>query len=594
MMRLLQCRGDWLPRQRIEGLRRYAFIGDSMVFGAGVAPDETLPFVAERQMNEMSPGQPVECVNLGVSGYNMLNSWLGFRQVPQIYDGVVITLCNNDAELFQRTYGVRYGPQRHDSWQEAHPCGPVVAACLDDIVAFTEASGLKVAIFYYRLWAAKSQSDIAALIAALCESRGLLFFDTWPYLEQRAYVTADLVVSAVDRHPSALAHEAVGRQVAGILKRAGWLTQSEPEGAPNRIIAAAHAMAEGDHYPPDAAWAWARRALDAQTRSARRIQVAAAGSPFTLAATAAGGVVASAARRWHVEQRLRCLTEHMGSNGHGIPGGLWQAQELALRLEELRFGLVSGNWEQLALGLDWPQRPLPAEPIDWEALAQAWRQRRTDHLQKSRAALEVLRTTGYADDSLAVLDTLVNRCDLEFANLAGSVAALGPVLAGVQPDLSPGSNARLLALLGAEVRHLTTALGFLEWLPEVFARAGEPAYCNFTTIDITVNCPAIDETSTCIMAARAEYAIPHRLPFNCAAYVPLDGTDTTARVYLPTFYAARILLSTFIAGTGAKGGDLVVRKAEVQSGPKFRRVLDGGAFQLDGKSGFVSPTIFLC
>jgi hypothetical protein len=73
-MRVLQGRGDWRPVRRIESLHRYAFIGDSHAYGAGVAPDQTLSANAERQLNELLPAWPVEAVNLGLSGYNL---WTG-------------------------------------------------------------------------------------------------------------------------------------------------------------------------------------------------------------------------------------------------------------------------------------------------------------------------------------------------------------------------------------------------------------------------------------------------------------------------------------------------------------------------------------
>ena len=50
-IRTQMVRRDWWPKQRIPGLRRYAFIGDSNMYGAGVAPDETLPAQAEPHLN---------------------------------------------------------------------------------------------------------------------------------------------------------------------------------------------------------------------------------------------------------------------------------------------------------------------------------------------------------------------------------------------------------------------------------------------------------------------------------------------------------------------------------------------------------------
>src|SRR5450755_3557293 len=99
-MRVIGGRRNCFPRCRVEGLRRYAFVGDSFTYGLGVAPDQTLPAAAERQMNDVCSASPVEAINFGINGYNLWNSWLGFKTALQVYDGLVVTVCCNDMELF--------------------------------------------------------------------------------------------------------------------------------------------------------------------------------------------------------------------------------------------------------------------------------------------------------------------------------------------------------------------------------------------------------------------------------------------------------------------------------------------------------------
>src|SRR5271154_1079021 len=126
MTRTPPSRGDWWPAARLKALRRYAFIGDSNCYGAGVLPHETLPAIAERRFNELLPAWPVEAVNFGVSGYNLWNSWLGFKQAPQVYDGLVLILCTNDADLFGHSYRARYREPDLERWEGDSPFGKAV------------------------------------------------------------------------------------------------------------------------------------------------------------------------------------------------------------------------------------------------------------------------------------------------------------------------------------------------------------------------------------------------------------------------------------------------------------------------------------
>src|SRR5580692_7708201 len=185
-MRVLQGRGDWRPGFRIESLRRYAFIGDSNAYGFGVAPDQTLPAIAERQMNELWPAWPVEAMNLGVGGYNLWNSWLSFKHGPQVYDAVVLALCANDADLFERSYRLKYAGPQHIRWESTHPFGAAVARCFDDIASFSQASSLPVAVVYYG-HGHRDALQVGEIIGDLCALHGLPYFDTFAICRDRHF-----------------------------------------------------------------------------------------------------------------------------------------------------------------------------------------------------------------------------------------------------------------------------------------------------------------------------------------------------------------------------------------------------------------------
>src|SRR5215467_4257086 len=274
-MRVLMGRGDWRPGFRIPGLRRYAFIGDSHAYGSGVRPDETLPANAERQINELLPAWPVEAVNLGVPNYNLWNSWLAFKHGPQVYDGLVLVLCCNDADLFNRTYNVHYAEPQPTRWESDGPFGQAVSCCFDEIASFSQERSLPVAVVYYNACDNRGQLRIGEIIGDLCASRGLLFIDSFAHYRERNFALADLQVSSTDPHPSGMAHEAVGRHLAAAMRRKGWFGEYDASAiaaAPPRILEAAKAMVETDHYPLDAALNWAFGALEVKLRLARRME----------------------------------------------------------------------------------------------------------------------------------------------------------------------------------------------------------------------------------------------------------------------------------------------------------------------------------
>ena len=119
MMRIRESRGSILAKHRIGGLRRFAFAGDSFTYSQGVPPTSALPECAARHLNELSVNWPVEAINYGVCGYNLWNDWLAFKNSPQIFDGLILTLCHNDADLFCRTYKIQYQEPRADLWEES-------------------------------------------------------------------------------------------------------------------------------------------------------------------------------------------------------------------------------------------------------------------------------------------------------------------------------------------------------------------------------------------------------------------------------------------------------------------------------------------
>ena len=112
---------------------------------------------------------------MGVSGFNIWNSWLAFKAAPQIYDGLVLILCTNDANMFERSYKLAKFQWASMLPGSDDPFGQSVAACFDDIAAFCTAARLPVIVIFAHFSGSLPQCRVAELVGgraprAVCRS----------------------------------------------------------------------------------------------------------------------------------------------------------------------------------------------------------------------------------------------------------------------------------------------------------------------------------------------------------------------------------------------------------------------------------------
>jgi hypothetical protein len=610
-MRVLQGRGDWFPGFRIEGLRRYAFIGDSHTYGAGVAPDETFSAAAERQLNEALLGWPVEVVNLGFSGYNLWNSWLGFKQAPQVYDGVVLTLCCNDADLFGRCYHVNY-PGRHQiRWESSHPIGQAVARCFDEIASFSQASSLPVAVSFFNVFDVRDKLRIGEIIGDLCASRGLPYIDTFAHFLDRKFARADLLVSSADFHPSPMAHEAMGRYIVATLRRKGWFSQYEGSAvadAPDRILAAARAMVQADHYPRDAALNWALRALEVKSRVAGRLHASGADDNFSAGAARASKLLTTANRRWHTIHRVRALLGEVGEGGHGISSGMWRAQEEKLTLDELCFALGTGDWDRLSACLPPSESPPQITPDDWPTDAPEFldgcihelllfrKELPRLHSFASPAAVKSPHDKVLMRADLEALARLADRAEAECGALKEAFLRITTVFGDARPTLSEEQIAHISSLVGASFKRVKESFFFARLLATIqtIQQIGAADCAAFTNAEVTMCGQPIEGNPMCSLVGTVEYSVPDRLAFTDAGSFWSDGSPTLLKLRFPIFYAGRLILRTY--NSKAPGRPMIeaaVVKVELYNGKSQRRIVEGGLFHRGRAGRFVSPLIYL-
>jgi hypothetical protein len=606
-MRVRQGRGNWLASSRIDGLLRYAFLGDSHTFGAGVAPDQTLAAHFEKQANETLRGWPVEAVNLGISGYNLWNSWLAFKEAPQVYAGIVLTLCNNDADLFGRTLKIRHSQAYDHRWDGEHPFGKAVVRCFDEIASFSQEQGIPVAVVYSD--SARHHARVGEIIAGLCIPRGFCLIDTYAHYRERNFSNADLMASSADFHPSAKAHDAIGRHLLITLRRVGWFrkySDAQIDVAPDRIVAAAVSMVQVDRYPPDAALNWALRTLQAKSRLAHRLQATGSDDKFNAAADRCERTLLTANRRWHLANRLRAFVESIASGVHNLSWMLFCSEEERSKLEEICFALRSGDWDRLAAhSLDAGPQPKVAEGELLEM--RGFFDRTSQGIQRIYRELQSLTAfatpvaigspydEGQMLADIELLERLTDRLRVECEAARSVSLRIEETLKNASLSLTDAHRMHVSSMVGGSLTQIRRSFDLVGRWTALLEGFRDAEAASFTTIEITICAgPTEGKIPNCLVVMQAESTVPFRLAFSDTGAFWPDGSHFLVKLYVPLFYAGRVLLTAWHPGAlndPVAGFKLV--KVEIYNQNDQRCFIAPASFWQDTKGRFISPVVFL-
>jgi hypothetical protein len=583
-MRLVQGRGYWEPRHKIEGLTRYAFLGDSYVFGPGVGAMETLPARAERHLNESAGGRLFEAVNLGVNGYNLWNAWLAFNRMPQIYDGVVLSLCNNDAQLFERTLRIDYGGMTTPYWEADHPFRGAIEACFDDVAACSTANALPVAVCYNTLWPTQPGAEwprkLAEIVAALCAARGIPFIDFPAHLAERNIAFDELVLDPADYHPSKLAHDADARYLVQSLRARGWLEGGgEIAGTPDRILDVARKLIAQDAYPRDVAWRWADAALASKRASARRASANMA--DFTAAADTAAAEIAVAHRSWQREAKTAAVLVQASSLREGASLALNYVDEDALRLEELGYVLMRPDWQAMA-------NALPAAPIRGASVPRL-------QLREAEALLcsvidDMVRfasETEISDPDAAALRDLAGRAQRKAEDFLSQMTTLSSLLASTESEQA-GLPELLHDVVSRGAYHLDEVRKRFLW-----TRSTASLIDDETTVEVRLATNAIEGRKPGLVDVWASSLAPRRPPMKNQRQFLNTGETTLIRLKLPLFYAGQLMVAIQIPPAIADRATAELVSLDVYNGEGPRRTLARDAFSPDALGRLISPNLFL-
>ncbi|WP_028586544.1 SGNH/GDSL hydrolase family protein [Desulfocurvus vexinensis] len=566
-MQSLGHRSYWNTARKPEGVTRVLCLGDSLTFGQGVLPHEAYPAVLEEHLNRFCWERAVEVVNLGACGHSLHDSVSGFnlRGAAMAPDLVILTLCNNDAELYCTPEGRSYLEHLDRNWDPQGPVFPLFRRALAGFKAGLDAAGVPLVLCFWSVTGeCPTDRRVAAQIAGEARALGIDFLDlslefTGP---QSASADPGLFVSKADEHPSAQAHRLAAMRLARHLLTAGPLAGGDgpPLGEADvarRCADAARAMAAAGR-PPEAACSWLLLALGAKRQSRARLRLA---PEALLPAPAWEAIVAG------VEDELAGLYR------------LRQHEGFAALIDEtpfLRLNSCLGRLEQmhkhcLLLEEATPKSPLLAEPLDMltrqqplgggELLAPDAILARADALlTRALRALEPLRAPAPAPGPWSVLpappgETLAPlRAFLEeFALAARGVRRLARRLAAQHARSGRGlgpEHRRGVGLLREHLGGLVLALGGIGesfHLARLAAMRPPLPAAPMTLISATLVMP---EGAHGTLRATVSYRQPFRQPVSDNHHGVPDGREHTCRWAFPLLVNATLLLEL----VGTRGG----------------------------------------
>lgn len=251
------------PTAKPPGVRRVLGIGDSIMFGWGVADGEDYLSLTEARL--AAEGRAVEILNMAVPGYNSVMEVAALRERGLAYapDVVVVGLCGNDAGLpyflqdapklwaLDRSFlvdfvrgrlagesddegdasGLVIRPQ-NAGWRAARtgravPVPPRYAhmvgldalrRAFEELRGLSKAHGFEVVVLYYPNAPPEMRDIVAALGLPSLNTAGAIR----RFLNERGgdAALAQLRLSARDPHPSRTGHELIAGVLAPELEKA--------------------------------------------------------------------------------------------------------------------------------------------------------------------------------------------------------------------------------------------------------------------------------------------------------------------------------------------------------------------------------------
>jgi len=205
-------RGREYPVEKPKGTFRILVIGDSLVYGQGVAPTESVPAQMERLLNHSRGDQFYHVLNISKCGYGMADYLPLFTEVAEGFkpDAVVLSMCHNDAEMVNWQLE-HESPEEyfHAIWDEDAPSWPFFRKAFENLLASMPSIPLLLA-FYSRGDDQAIQRALPAL-NKVCRENKVGFLNL---VEKIEWIPTNMAMASPDDpHPSVLAHRVAAVEI---------------------------------------------------------------------------------------------------------------------------------------------------------------------------------------------------------------------------------------------------------------------------------------------------------------------------------------------------------------------------------------------
>lgn len=329
--------GSHLPLP--PSVRRICCIGDSLTYGQGVAPRQTLSAHVARLANMAYPDQLIWVDNLGQSSGNIWHGWVPFRRLLETvrFDAAIFSLCHNDAQIFESN-SVSYGDSLADSWLVDGRLRPSIKRTLEDIAQASADRGICIILDFYTFW--DGDKPFIEAVEHECRVVGLPFVDLLQFLKEESGLSiAEFRSSPYDGHPSDRGHQMAARRIVRELRERWQPAAADNDGSPvgDRLIAACDAAISGGWSPDDIA-GWASLVADAKQVVARRRRP----TPDTGALVSLAGAQAAIDGRyrgWYAGRAASARDRALYERRHILETTLDRAHAALRNLDELMFVL---------------------------------------------------------------------------------------------------------------------------------------------------------------------------------------------------------------------------------------------------------------
>lgn len=198
------------------GVNRIAVIGDSMTYGSGVPPNQTMPAFLERTLNAAELSRLFQVANLARNGSNLWNAWSSFEYhlAHKGFDAVVLTICGNDTRMYD---SIVRRDAKEFPWTGSFEF-EVAKRTFGYVKEYAIANRLPVIVTFYSLLS--TDSALSGAAADACKAAGLAFVDLQAHLaDALGNHSAQTYASPFDGHPSSVVHQVAARRIADEILR---------------------------------------------------------------------------------------------------------------------------------------------------------------------------------------------------------------------------------------------------------------------------------------------------------------------------------------------------------------------------------------